>query len=602
MKTNYKIHTDDFHKRVLSTLVTDFRSLLDDPSFAVEPMRLLKHGNIAEFRNFEWNRGFLSPNTYFKAKYQMESYLKRYRFKDDLYTDEQLENIALDKFCETQDRIRNLPPISPRAKMVVTEAAKVIAGILGDYDENEHISLCRFGSRASDGCKAKESYLDSKFFGPITGSRDHLDWFFDKVLPADPLLEKALDSCVPAQRASNRRQVVSSLKLTNVPKSFKALRSIMPNTLVGGFYSYGLGKLITKALKKAGLDIRFLQDLHKKLVVQYSRTRSHVTADLSAASDSFTTWLMRLLLPKEWFNALNFGRIKFVTIKGRKIPLTSFMTMGIGFTFPLQTLCFFGLLRAIQNLTGIKGRISVYGDDLIYPKEIHRFVVQSFGDIGFLLNKEKSFVHQNFRESCGADAYFGIDVRPYQPEGQASELTKNGYTCLLYKTINGLLQRWKESEIPQTFRWLQLEILRCNSSIFQVPPDFPEYSGIRTDFIRDDFLVPWAPVRTVKPCIENGWLSERWSFSSMKLKYNVRPVKWQTPFLWESLRCSEEDELLLPYEDTYDNAILKWVKVTVPKWRSSVGCRYSYRLLAVYSEKLAEPTIISQTSTTNQWN
>jgi len=532
----------------------------------------------------------------------MENLFKRYVFKNDLFNDSELESLAISKFAETQHRVGSLKEPSFRSKLVIQRARTLCREILGDYDLEEHYHSCRFGKRASVGVPKRDSYLDSRLAAPLSGSHAHIKWF-KSYLTSDSKLEAVICECQKSDVPNYA--VCDTLTLTNVPKSYKSLRSIMPNTTIGGFYSYGLGRMLQRRLTNVGLDIRRLQMRHRRLVKLFSRTRTHVTADLSAASDSFNWSLLCRIIPRQWFNHLNLGRIRKYKVKSSKetYPLSSFMTMGIGFTFQLQTLVFYCLLKSLQELTGLKGLISVYGDDLIYPTALHLYVRQVFPDLGLLINEDKTFVKESFRESCGADSYCGIDVRPFQPEGCASMLSSREYELFLYKTINGLQKRWDKVEIPQTLRFLQSELISCTDTILQVPPSYPDYSGVHVDQPMKDFLTPWAEVTA-----DNN-LS--FCFSYLRLCTRNRIVVHHAPFYWDKLRdpAPEKDHYGEEVDVNYIYArfkreLFRWVKSKYPpkNYRSKVTGRRLVKLEATIASKDGSISIIRQTGTTNTWN
>ena len=570
------VNTDHFYKKLWSTMVLDFRATLG-PSFCLKEELALRKG-VKTFRQLNWGSRMLAPYYYFKAEYQLEALFKRYRFRDDFYSDEELQEITTSKFFATQQRLaeHDLGEYPYRAKLVVQRARRIIHEILGSYDVEEHYRSCEFGKRASVGVPYKESYLDSKLGLPHTGSCEHIVWFI-QALKSDTLLEGAITSCVPFEYP--RYELCDALPMVNVPKSWKSLRSILPNTTLGGFYTSGLAKMIEKRLRHVGLNISTLQDIHRSLVPKYSRTRSHVTADLSAASDSFTSRLVNMLLPRDWYNALKKGRISHVEARGVNSSLMmSFCTMGIGFTFPFQTLCFYALLRALKQLSKAEGRISVYGDDLIYPVSMHTYVESVFSDLGFILNGDKTYVKESFRESCGEDAYCGFCVRPFSPKGEYRQLGRRSYLPVLYKTYNGLRERWGEEELPITFRWLLTEITRCANTVFQVPTHYPDYSGIRVEKPRMEWYIPWAKPKYTK----HG------SFTIPCIAYirNLRPVKWQVPYYWNQLRSAGDEPAEIGFTvDTVDEPILLWERVKTRPWRTSSGERLRYYLRPLTSIK-----------------
>jgi len=609
--------TDVLMQGVFKWLVRDLRTNLSSFDFYATEEALFDKG-VASYRNREVKTYFLSPYYYFKARYQMDNLFKRYRFASDVYTNAELEKITCDKFLSTQVRIASKKKLSFRAFSVLHEARLIIKEILGDFDEKEHHERCKFGKRASVGCPASMSYLDVRLAGPITGSADHIGWFSDH-LKEDKILREAIQMCSDSEPSF---ALCNELTLTNVPKSYKSLRSIMPNTTIGSFYTYGLGKMIEKRLSKVGLHIPSLQERHKGYVKRYSRTRSHVTADLSAASDSFTVELINRLLPRPWFNKINFGRIKRVKIKKKTYHLESFMTMGIGFTFQLQTLCFYALLKGIEKLSGCKGKISVYGDDLIYPKRMHNYVKSIFEDLGFILNSDKTFVFEEFRESCGSDCYCGIDVRPFQPEGSHQLLSSRLYNSLLYKTINGLLLRWSEEEIPGTLEFLYSEVLRVSPQILQVPPSFPDYSGVKVHEPKMDNNSFWSKISY------NENLSIRFDF--LKAHPRDRFVLKQIAYYWDTLRSSDDESVdsvdttisgeyldrffriwdILPndiaqkrYDDTSESRSMRWIRDErrpYPIRSKLTGQRYR-KLRAVVAEKQARESFIRQTGSVPAW-
>jgi len=90
--------------------------------------------------------------------------------------------------------------------------------------------------------------------------------------------------------------------------------------------------------------------------------------------------------------------------------------MGNGFTFPIQTVIFASILRAVSRvfLPGIQARshLAVFGDDLICSREIYRQVDRYLRLFGFRPNARKTFHEGGFRESCGTDWLYGQPVRP----------------------------------------------------------------------------------------------------------------------------------------------------------------------------------------------
>ena len=97
--------------------------------------------------------------------------------------------------------------------------------------------------------------------------------------------------------------------------------------------------------------------------------------------------------------------------------LEQFSSMGNGFTFPLETLLFYSLARAVLKYMHASAEewdmLSVYGDDITLPSRCFSLLTEVFTECGFLVNSRKSFSDGPFRESCGADYLRSIDIRPF---------------------------------------------------------------------------------------------------------------------------------------------------------------------------------------------
>jgi hypothetical protein len=92
--------------------------------------------------------------------------------------------------------------------------------------------------------------------------------------------------------------------------------------------------------------------------------------------------------------------------------------MGNGFTFELESLIFYAVVKATCEEMGlndfeINRSVAVYGDDIIVPRAVAPQLYERLTLFGFAVNEDKSFTKGFFFESCGADYYDGHDVRPF---------------------------------------------------------------------------------------------------------------------------------------------------------------------------------------------
>lgn len=241
--------------------------------------------------------------------------------------------------------------------------------------------------------------------------------------------------------------------------------------------------------------------------------------------------------------------------------------MGIGYTFPLQTLVFLALLKATESVYFCgQGKLctSVYGDDMIFHRRLYPYVLQHFGEIGFVINVEKTFHDSGFRESCGGDYYHGVDVRPFQPRNGAAYIPDKEYEAMLYKWINGLLMRWSEHEIGFTLQYLTTELEALVNKCKIVPADFPDDSGIKCNTLT---LPPFLEhVRTAKPKhIGHGVFR----FSFLRLVSETRKEKRHEPYFWNALRGD------------CNNAIEDYSRCTLQRDRRTTIIRQVERLVSL---------------------
>lgn len=417
----------------------------------------------------------------YKCVRQLKDFGKRYIFADDSMSDETRSMVSWENFLMTQERVAK--PINIQilyASGLVRIWRRICRDILGPYDQAHALRSCKFAKNATLGHPARVSRLDQKVKGPLTGSRRQLK-LFSSVLEEDPLLALSVKDSVLKE--------VDSLRLTFVPKSYKSLRAVMPDTLVGSFLTSGMGAYIADRLRLIGLDIRHLQARNRRLAMSASQPKIAGTAnrlatlDLSAASDSLTPQLLRLLLPSDWYHAIEELRIRRFSFRDKTYALSSACTMGLGHTFPLQTLIFYTIVKGVleRYYPTWSQFCSVYGDDIICPSVAVRYIERIFGICHLKLNMDKSFWGLcDFRESCGGDYLRGIPVRPASPEGLHSELSREEVSSFTYRILNSLLERWEPEELDVTLSTGRAIINYCDGFCVSVPQHFPSDSGLKT--------------------------------------------------------------------------------------------------------------------------
>lgn len=305
---------------------------------------------------------------------------------------------------------------SPRVSGVLHAAQRKIARILGDVPTLGSLDL-HFGPGATRATKRKVASTRRKLAERLQCS--------EELSPLVPYLLEELPHLTDVHSALDRVDEdgdewslltveLQPSKLSFVPKNAKTLRSICTEPGLNTLVQLGLGSEMARRLAAFGIDIRD-QTLNQRRAAEGSLTGALATLDLSSASDTISTELVFELLPLDWATLLNRCRTRRTLLPwGGELLQEKFSSMGNGFTFPLETLIFWSLAAACcEN----DRDATAYGDDLIVPVAAVELLMEVLTAVGFVVNKTKSYHTGPFRESCGKDYYWGIDVRPAYQKG-----------------------------------------------------------------------------------------------------------------------------------------------------------------------------------------
>lgn len=262
-----------------------------------------------------------------------------------------------------------------------------------------------FSGGASTSKTRVHSHPAMKFLGKADVTRPVLPLFRDVIRGtrwADHIGNPGLDP-----------RIVEGNVLFTVPKNSDIDRVACKEPDLNMFLQKSMGNQIRYLLRKrVGINLND-QRINGELARVGSVDGSLLTLDLSSASDSISTKLVELVVPPAWFEILDLIRSKVTIIDSVEYRPEMFSSMGNGFTFELESLIFYSIVRAVAYLRGVKGRLSVYGDDIIAPSELGQDLISALAFCGFSVNEDKSFIDGPFRESCGKHWYLGRDVSPF---------------------------------------------------------------------------------------------------------------------------------------------------------------------------------------------
>ncbi len=288
------------------------------------------------------------------------------------------------------------------APSIISAAQRKIALVLGPLNIDRISELCRFGNGATFDLRRGSTHAEKSRRPTVTF--DAIPWVC-RILKGDDYLGSLVGPL-------SELKLVEANRMVMVAKNVKTHRPIAAEPTLNSYVQQGFGRYIRARLKRFGVDLNdqtINQDLARRALIECL-----ATIDLSSASDTLCVNLVKLLLPREWFEALDDLRCKFTTFKGRRFRLSKFSSMGNAFTFELESLIFWALVSSA--CTGDVS--SVYGDDIVVRNEDYQVTVNTLNWAGFDVNQDKSYSGTSrFYESCGKHYFDGKEVTPcYQKD------------------------------------------------------------------------------------------------------------------------------------------------------------------------------------------
>lgn len=386
----------------------------------------------------------INPSDYqdansFRDDYLCVSFLKKYQ---GLQTGLDLTEEALRKFATSEDDCKStnerfetqsfsdyteIPRVALNFDSVLYTAKRKLDRLLGSFSWTRINPGCGWGPGATSTIKRRRAFDDLKISEfPISVSRrarpvmemvirDDLHWS-SVVLGLNPEHITGefwlLNSCF---------EFTDTCIIDTVPKDATSHRVIGKEPTCLLFLQKGFGSEFRRLLKRVGID------LDDQAANQYGARRALTdklcTIDLKRASDSTARSLVWALFPFDWASALDLVRSHKAFVKGQSVELEKFSSMGNGFTFELESLIFWAICSAVQDLQNEERKeILVYGDDIIVPQSVAQATIWALGMAGFTTNASKTFVSGLFFESCGRHYFDGLDVTPIYQKEEVSDV------------------------------------------------------------------------------------------------------------------------------------------------------------------------------------
>jgi hypothetical protein len=370
-----------------------------------------------------------SPDSYL-ATVQILALVRKYPFPSSA---EKREAAAFLKFMEAEQRCREVNinfrkrRIPYKALNLLNRASFTIEKIFGDFSRQYETILrsARHGPGSSL-CTTEDNvtlfYKSHDIPWSVGGPASK---YVKDILQHDPHLGQLLgynlvQSAVgwaPGKFGAAYLRECNFNSLTTVPKTAWIDRFIAVEPRFNLYLQLGTNAVLTRNLRSVGVYTNN-QEYNREAAFWASLSGSGVaTVDLSSASDCIAFELVRYLLRglPEWYDFLYDLRSPFFKYNGEVRKYEKWSSMGNGYTFPLESAIFYSIVEACVNETcpDKLGLVRVYGDDIIIPTEAFTLLKELLATIGFVTNEQKTFTSGPFRESCGKDYWYGIDVRPF---------------------------------------------------------------------------------------------------------------------------------------------------------------------------------------------
>lgn len=429
---NLSCSAESAYRQILSTVLRS--SNLSDSEPLNGALRARHYGKLLEWAERPSPQMYDSAASYF-AEAQLSALIRKYPFTTEQVPGLDPEATAVKKFfaaehaCKRQNQRRILKRKRFEVHAQFFEYARdYIWKVIGEKpDLPQLLSKCDFTEGASVGVHGNKTNTMRKLFAKRwsvtpTALPYAMTALWLNVHTRQSILPGAMKCYDPdlfRTVVKSRVDLVGSNKISFVPKTAKTHRSIAVEPLLNGFVQKGTDVYLRAKLRAVGIDLND-QRVNQLLARSGSLGSENpfCTIDLSAASDSLATEVVKDLLPPEWFEFLSDIRSPRYSLNGETYRFHKFCSMGNGFCFPLQTLIFASVCHAASRIVDRTpfGRamesFSVYGDDIIVRQNVALYVIEMLREIGFKTNRDKTFVCGPFRESCGSDWFNGQDVRP----------------------------------------------------------------------------------------------------------------------------------------------------------------------------------------------
>ncbi len=334
-------------------------------------------------------------------------------YKLEVDYDVEVESRFLEQFRKTdEDLVLVFDGVDIFRDAVVDEMGKIIGRVLCNSDPLDIIPNHGSGATACRTPNWDKHHRKLAYYAKLDGVYPYSDYFFLNYTHLSDEYERLVDS---------QSESVPRARVCLVPKDSRGPRVISCEPAELMFIQQGIMRKLYETLEAHRLTSGYVNFTDQTVNRELARIASKgavplATIDLSDASDRVSLELVRRVFPDRWFRALEACRSEETVLpNGGIVKLNKFAPMGSSCCFPVEALVFWACAQAtIRILT--KSRdfcdVYVYGDDIICSSVEYRNIMRGLESVGLKVNQDKSYYQGPFRESCGGDYHFGVDVTP----------------------------------------------------------------------------------------------------------------------------------------------------------------------------------------------
>jgi hypothetical protein len=381
-------------------------------------------------------------------------------YKYETPYDKSLENEKIFSFIKTEEEISSWSSDSLPTQVKV-QARKLIARVLANFNP---LDIC---PKHGPGVVSTKETFHQKFMFRRNIPRLHATFPWDQYFTA------SFGHVCDQWRNLQDYPVVDDLKakIILVPKDSRGPRIISCEPLENQWIQQGIMRSLVQHIETHPLTrgrVLFTdQEPNRQAALAGSLDGNLVTLDLKEASDRVSAELVRLIWPENLLEALFACRSDATTLpNGSVLRMKKFAPMGSALCFPVMALTIFALASAVMSDADLSRGLLVYGDDVIIPRDKTQNVITVLEQAGLLVNRDKSCISGFFRESCGLDAFAGVDVTPVRLRtvwssshsagvytsyiAYANELYKRGFYTTAMEIAGKLVSVYRQIPVDDT--------------------------------------------------------------------------------------------------------------------------------------------------------